>query len=208
MPSPSFFSPEVRAEAAAAVKDLESKSGAEVVIAVRLRSGSYRHCDYLFGFLLSLAALGAVLLVPQPFRAITLPIDVVLTFALGAVLSAYSPFLERVLATSAFKREQVQTAARAAFYDLRVSHTCKRTGILVYLSLLERRAEVVCDSGIDRAQMAEAWERALGGINAAARAREPAAFLAAVRGLGAPLSSGCPRRADDANELPDEMSAP
>ncbi len=208
MPSPSFFSTGVRAEAAAAVKDVESKSGAEIVIAVRLRSGSYRHCDYLFGFLLALAALGAILLVPQPFGAITLPIDVVLAFGLGAAMSAHSPLLERLLASSAFKREQVQTAARAAFYDLRVSHTRGRTGVLIYLSLLERRAEVVCDSGIDRAELGEVWERALAEIAAAARAREPAGFLAAVRGLGASLSIACPRQADDINELPDEMSAP
>lgn len=208
MPSQSFFSPKVRSGAAAAVRDVEARTSAEIVIAVRLRSGTYRHCDYLVGFLFALAALVAILFVSHSFSPVTIPLDLAMAFAVGAVLSAYSPPLERLFAARAAKREQVQTAARAAFYDLRVSQTRGRTGVLVYLSLLERRAEVVCDSGIDRVQLGEPWERALDGLNAAMRSLDPEAVFAAVRGLGAPLAGRYPRAPDDINELPDEMSAP
>ncbi len=131
-----------------------------------------------------------------------------LAFASGALISAHLPALERLLAARATKRDQVQTAARAAFYDLRVSQTHRRTGVLVYVSLLERRAEVVCDSGVDRALLGEAWEKVLAGLNTAVRALDPKAVLGAVRALGPPLAACYPRQAGDVNELPDEMSAP
>lgn len=208
MPSPSFFSSEVRSQAAEAVKAIEAQTSAEIVVAVRLRSGSYRHCDYLVGFVLSLATLGGILLAPHTFRPAAVVLDLALAFALGAVVSAHSPFLERLLAASSTKRDQVQTAARAAFYDLRVSQTSGRTGVLVYVSLLERRAEVVCDSGIDRALLGEPWEQALSGLGAAVRTLDPKAVFGAVQALGPPLAARYPRQAGDVNELPDEMSAP
>lgn len=208
MSTKSFFNAEVRSEAAAAVKEVEAQSSAEMVIAVRLRSGSYRHCDYLVGFLLALAALWGILLVPEPFRPATVVLDLALAFGLGAFVSSRSPFLERLFASRASKREQVQTSARAAFYDLRVSHTHGRTGVLVYVSLLERRAEVLCDSGVERALLGEAWERALTALGSAVRSQEPKAVFEAVRALGPLLAASCPRRAGDVNELPDEMSAP
>src|SRR5438045_3928208 len=63
---------------------------------------------------------------------------------LGAVLAELLParLIERGL------RERVLAAARAAFVELGVHRTRARTGVLVYVSVRERRVELVCDVAV------------------------------------------------------------
>src|SRR5208282_5063169 len=89
--------------------------------------------------------------------------------------------------------EQVRMAARAAFVQQGVSRTRGRTGILVFVSMLERRVELVVDVGVD-AKLLEAQGQAL----AASMKRGPdfEAFVAGVRALGPALSGALRRSAD------------
>ena len=41
----------------AAVREIEAKTNAEIVVAVRGRSGTYRHADYLFGAIVAFIGL-------------------------------------------------------------------------------------------------------------------------------------------------------
>ena len=74
-----YFTDAARAQAATTVQAIESRTAAEVVIAVNARSGHYRHTDYLAGFGVSLAALVAMLYLPQEFPLETFPVGVALS---------------------------------------------------------------------------------------------------------------------------------
>lgn len=203
----SFYEDSAKAAAKATVEAIEDQTSAEVVIALRKCSGSYRAADYLFGAVLALATLVLILVLPGSFRMVAVPIDLVVAFVLGAWLSSKSATVRRLLTSPGQRREQVQAAAKVAFVDQGVSRTTGRWGILVYLSMLERDAEVVADVGLDLAAMGEEWPKAVAAIREAVGRMDFEGFRASALALGPLLGKAHPHRDDDVNELPDEVSA-
>jgi putative membrane protein len=202
-----FFRPETREKAADAVREVESQTCAEIVIALRRSSGNYRQADLLFGFVAALVTLGAILLVPQPFDPAALPLNQIVGFVIGAALCAWTPRLRRALLPNSLLRANVRSAARAAFYELGVSRTRARSGVLVFVSVFEQRVELVPDVGIDLVAIGERWDRIGEELDRAVRARDVEALLAGIRALGPALAESHPRSIDDVNELCDEVSA-
>jgi putative membrane protein len=202
-----FTDKAARAEVASAIRAVESATSAEVVVAVRARSGHYRHTDYLVGFAFSFVALLFFLFDPHEFEIDWMPVDTLVAFALGTLLSVgFSP-LRRVLTSRKLMRENVRTAARATFVDLKIAKTSGRTGILVFVSSFERRVEVVPDIGVDPVVLGPGFERAVSELDLALRRRASfVSFVEALRALGPILGRALPRTADDVNELPDEPS--
>src|SRR3954467_14853211 len=81
----------------AAIREIEAKTNAEIVVAVRGRSGTYRHADYVFGAIVSLAGLLFVLFSPFDFHAYWIPIDVIVLFVAGAFVSSRGDRIRRLL---------------------------------------------------------------------------------------------------------------
>jgi putative membrane protein len=208
MGTSAFTDKAAKAEVARAIREIERATSAEVVVAVRPSSGHYRHTDYLVGFALSFAALLVFLFDSHEFSIEWMPLDTAVAFALGAYLSASFPLLRRALTSRRLMRVNVQTAARATFFDLGIGKTAGRTGILVYVSMFEKLVEVVADVGIDRAVLGPSFLSAVTALDAAlAHGTSFPRFTAALRALGPILGKTLPRLADDINELPDEPHA-
>lgn len=201
-----FLGEASKARCKAAVEAVEARTAAELLVAVRPWSGFYGHADYLAGAGAAFVVLLALLFLPQPFEIVTMPFEVAGAFALGAFLASRSPRVRRVLTSPAHRRDRVAAAARAAFVDLGVSRTRGRTGVLVFVSLLERDVEVVADVGVDLARLEARWEAALVELRDAVRDRADVdRFVRALEALGPLFSEILPRSADDVNELPDEV---
>ncbi len=206
--SHAFFEEATRKRAAEVVAAIESKTAAEVVVSVRATSGDYRHVDYLCGALLAFIALVVMLYVPQEIPLVLFPAGVLLAFAMGAWLGVALPGVRRRLLSRKLIESQVRMAARAAFVELGVSRTSRRTGILVFVSTLERRVEVIPDLAVDPSKLGAEWQQALDALSAAvATSSSPDTFFEALRRLEAPLASALPRFEDDVNELPDMPGA-
>jgi putative membrane protein len=202
-----FTDKAAKAEVASAIRTIETLTSAEVVVAVRPRSGHYRHTDYLVGFALSFAALLVFLFDSHEFSIDWMPVDTLVAFALGSILSAAVPALRRALTSRKLMRSNVHTASRAAFVDLKIARTSARTGILVFVSTFERGVEVVPDIGVDPIVLGPAFAESVRALEAALRGRRSfPTFLEALRSLGPILGKALPRSADDVNELPDEPS--
>jgi putative membrane protein len=207
MSEASFYAESAKGATRDAVKEIEARTSAEIVVALRRVSGSYRDADYLAGFLLAIVTLFVMLFAEHGFPLLSFPATMIGAFVAGAFFSTSVAPLRRALTQPARRRAQVGAAARAAFVDLGISRTTGRSGILVFVSLLEREVEVVADIGVDPVLLGEDWTRAVATLRASMR---PAptfdAFRAALLGLAAPLEQGMPRAADDVNELPDEVA--
>jgi putative membrane protein len=99
------------------------------------------------------------------------------------------------------RRRAVQFFSAAA--DKR---TVGRTGVLLYLSLLERRAEIVADEAINSKVKPEIWGEAMAVLISDVRAGRPAEGMAgAVRMIGDVLAEHFPKSGSDTNELPDRL---
>ncbi len=200
-----FFAEGTRQRAGDAVRAVEAQTSAEVVVAVRRTCGDYRAADYHAGFVALALVVAYMLVVPQLFSLGQIALNGVAAFAFGAILSANVAPLRRLLVRRATFERNVTTAARAAFYELGISRTSGRNGILVFLSTFERSAVVVPDIGVEPEALGDDYRDAVAAIGAAAHRHDLDAFLGAIESLGPALGRLMPRAADDVNELPDEV---
>jgi uncharacterized membrane protein len=98
---------------------------------------------------------------------------------------------------------QVEAAARAAFYDLGISKTHRRTGLLVFAAMYENAVVLVPDAAVEKKAVLD-LSGARAELERAVAARDLDGFLKGLEQLGAPLEKTMPRKAGDENELPDE----
>ena len=102
---------------------------------------------------------------------------------------------------------QVGERALRCFAEQGLTRTRGRTGILIFVSLLERRVVVLADEGIDRAlDPDESWQAvvdlAVAGLRSGAAAE---GIEAAVRRCGAILARHLPPPAPNPDELPNAL---
>ena len=185
------------------VKQIETKTDAELVLIVRARSGSYRAADYLFATLLAFATLLFLIFAPINFHEYWAPIDVALIFAIGAFVSSRSNIIRRLFTTEAFRRGLVRTGAAAMFYEAGIANTHAEMGVLIYVSILERQLELIADRGVLQGVNALAWNQALSNLREAGRLPQPQTLQIALEKLGELLAKHLPATGDNPNELPD-----
>jgi putative membrane protein len=200
-----FFREDAKRNTALAVKKVEAHTSAEVVVAVRRRSGDYRVAAYHLGFVLGGAVVLFLLITPERFSVAEIALDGALGFGLGLLVAFNVSAVLRACVREKVLSERVRDAAHAAFFDLGISRTTGRNGVLVFVSTFEQRALVVTDFGIDTARLEPAWSEACADLTQAVKRRDVPAFDAAVERLGPILAALMPRSSDDVNELPDEV---
>ncbi len=188
---------------AQAVRDIEKTTDAEIVIVVRGRSGSYRHADYLSGSILAFIGLLFVLFSPFDFHTYWVPFDVAALFVIGAFVSSRSDMIRRLLTREGSRSKAARAGAAAIFYEAGIANTHAENGLLVYLSLLERRLEIIADRGILRAVPALPWNHAVFELKKVGRKPEPDSFTQSVRELGKLLAQNMPATGENPNELAD-----
>lgn len=204
----SYFLPEAKTAVRAAIAEFESHTSAELVVAVRDRSGHYKDADYLVGFVFALAGLCVFLFHPAPFRNEWFPLEMTILFVLGALFSSQVPALRRLLLSGKRLEANVKNAARAAFVDLGISKTRGRTGILVFVSAFERRVELVCDIGAGLQTLGPAFQEKFAQLHQIVGNGESIErFLSVLKELGPLAGKALPHRDDDIDELSNEVSA-
>ena len=98
--------------------------------------------------------------------------------------------------------------ARAVFATLGMHRTAARNGVLIYVSIEDRKLAVVGDTGVDAHVPATFWTQVCADLATHLRAgRARQGLIGAVRDVGEALRQGFPRSPDDRNELPDDLSA-
>ena len=198
-----FFQADAKKRTGSTIKAIEAKTSVEVVVALRHRVAEYRATDLMFGFVCSIAALGALWFSPNTYAVERMPFEMLGAFVIGAAMSAFIGPLRRAMTPRTPVLRQVEMAARAAFYDLGISKTHRRSGLLVFVALYERTVVLVPDAAVDKKALLE-LASAKTAMETAAAAHDLDAFLKALELLTAPLEKAMPRKAGDENELPDE----
>jgi len=188
---------------AKAVRDIEKCTDAELVIVVHGRSGSYRHADYLFGALVAFVGLLFVLFSPFSFHVFWIPFDVLALFVAGAFVSSRGDWIRRLLTTRKFRTQAARTGAAAMFYEAGIANTRAENGLLIYLSLLERRLEVFADRGVLKAVPPLKWNNAVYELKKIARQPDPETLVKALRDVGNLLAEHLPPTGENPNELAD-----
>lgn len=188
---------------AGCIQEIERNTDAELVVIVRARSASYASADYLFGFSLAFVVLLVILFAPFSFPEYWVPIDVAVAFVIGSIISWRSNALRRLFSKKNFRNKSVRTAAAAMFYEAGVANTNAEMGVLIYLSLLERRLELIADRGVLKMVPANDWNQELFELHNVGKTPNPKTFQAAIQRFGIVLAEHVPATGENPNELPD-----
>ena len=122
----------------------------------------------------------------------------------GWVLSGFWLFRRWVL-TAAQMRKAVDLKTKVLFVETGLSQTRDRTGVLILVSLFERRVQILADQGIHSKVPNGFWDTE---VNQIVQSIHDGNFIrglsAVIHQIGDKLSENFPRKADDRNELSNE----
>jgi putative membrane protein len=196
-----------KAVLAEAIREIEAKSRAEIVMVVRGRSDTYDGGPVLLAAAAAFGVLAFTLFSDWEFSLLAIGTLPLLAALVVVAAARFIPSVERGLSSRARRRQAVEQAARATFVERGVGHTRERTGVLVCVSRLEREAVVVPDKGITDVIAPDAWAGAVAEIHrvAATAPGDGRAMAEALRAMGARLARAVPARADDVDELPNAV---
>ena len=207
-----------------AVAEAELTTSGEIVTVLADRSDGYSDVVLVYAAGMAFTAMSVFAALPRPFLDLW---DALIggwghdwstgelasmTIALGLVAFAASwvalsfDALRFALVPKPVKAARARNAAVRHFKVGAESRTHGRTGVLLYLSLDEHRAEIVADRAINEKVAPEAWGEAMAALIDAIRAGQAGDGLAeAIRQVGIILAAHFPRDDDDVNELPDRL---
>jgi putative membrane protein len=129
----------------------------------------------------------------------------VLKFTAVLLILKWMP-LRLALTPAATKHRRVRRRAVTVFRAAAERRTTGRTGILIYLSMAERRAEIVADEAILKVTDEHTWGEAMAALLEHVREGRPGdGIVAAIERVGVVLAEHFPRSAEDVNEIPDKL---
>ena len=199
-----IVSKEDRGRIGAAVKAAEAKTSGEIFVVVAQQSDDYRFIPILWATLVALieplALIYATSLPASIIYAMQLAAFVILAFVLSL------PSVRPQVVPSAIKHARAKALAVQLFLAHGLHTTEARTGVLIFVSLAERHAEIVADTGIASRVDQKTWDAAMAALVAEIRAGRLAdGLLAAIDATGAVLAKHFPRGIGDRDELPNEL---
>lgn len=199
-----FISKQDQARIGEAIVAAERKTSGEIVAVLSGESASYLHVPFLWAALIAL-------IVPWPLVYFTWwPVQWIYLVQLSVFLAILLLTLPRrvryALVPASVKRERAHRRAVEQFLVQNLHTTAGRTGVLIYVSVAERHAEIIADTGIDAKVPKGTWQAIVDDLTsniAAGRAGE--GFIHAVERSGDLLAQHFPPGTHDPNELPNHL---
>lgn len=208
----------------AAVTAAERRSDGEIVAVAAVRSDGYHDVAAHYAVLGMLIVPAAIAVLPQGWidwaagltlgwnaqftrgaLMVALFVLLALAFLISRLILAYMP-LRMALTPGRTKTRRVHRRAIELFRTGCEFKTRGRTGVLLYLSLLEHRAEIVADKTIADQVEPEIWGEAMAVLIDEVKAGRPGEGMAkAVAKIGDVLERVLPKTLEDPNELPDRL---
>ena len=207
-----------------AVALAESRTAGEIVTVVADRSDGYSDVAFAWSALVSFTALALFALFPDVYLGllervlggwnhewtnrevlgIATALAIVKFLAVWAILH-WQP-LRFFLVPPPIKTSRALGRAIDLFKVGAERRTHGRTGILIYLSMREHRAEIVADEAIASKVTPETWGEAMAAmLEHIKQGRCVDGMIAAVGKVGEVLAEHFPRAENDTNELPDRL---
>lgn len=198
----------------AAVQSAEKRTRGEIVPMVVPASARYRDASYLAGLILALVTLALLLSLDYgwgPWGGTAhhpgwIVLSALAAYALGSFIGRH-PAVIRLLTSEERMAMKVRLRSERAFYQHGLHKTKEGTGILILVSLLEHRAQILADQAIDQRVPPGTWEALLQYLISGIRSGRPTpALCQVIAQCGNLLAVHFPiRDGANPNELPDDL---
>lgn len=199
-----LFTVEEEARITEAITRAERTTSGEIVAVIAVESDSYLYAPFLWAAILAL-------IVPWPFIYFTwLPVQwiyvVQLLSFLLILLLTLPPSVRMRLIPRSVQRLRAHRRAVEQFLVQNLHTTTGRTGVLIFVSVAERYAEVLADTGIDAKVPPGTWQSIVDDLTAKiGDGRAADGFISAIDAAGAHLARHFPPGTVDPNELPNHL---
>jgi putative membrane protein len=205
MKAEKFFNEAEQARIRQAVIDAESKTAGEIVPMLVTSSARYTEVELLGTITGLFLGLLAEWFWSDPWGSHFFNLWPVIGATVGFVLCRI-PRIKRLLLAKSRIAEAVHTLALASFAQHGLHYTRDHTGILILVSLLEHRVEVLADRGINEKVQAGTWQEIVTIVTNGLKSKQAAdAYCRAIQRCGEILAAHFPRRPDDKDELPNPL---
>ncbi|WP_347304342.1 TPM domain-containing protein [Croceibacterium sp. TMG7-5b_MA50] len=219
-----YLTPEEHTRVSAAVAAAEAHTSGEIVTIVADRSDGYTDVALAWAALIAFAVLALLPFIAAPaldalaifhggwnvaweapgIFAAAAAIGIV-SFLIALGVQAWFP-LRMALVPGSIRTDRAEDRAIQLFKVGAERRTTGRTGVLIYLSMQEHRAEIVADEAINALVPPDTWGAAMSALLAPMKdGRIADGMVAGVEQVGAVLAQHFPRADDDRNELPDRL---
>jgi putative membrane protein len=198
------------ARIAEAIRAAEENTAGEIYCVVAKRSdGYFFSAAMMVTISILVISLAVAFFLETWWLTMRLPVFVsaqLLALAAALALVYALPGLRIRLAPRRWQYVRSHDNALKQFLARNVHLTAERTGVLIFVSLAERYAEIVADAGIDAKVPQDMWDSIVAGlIDDARNGRLADGFVTAVAAVGALLAEHFPVGPDDINELDDHL---
>jgi putative membrane protein len=201
---PAALTEEEHASLSREIRDAEAATSGQIYVVVAHSPDMFRLVPILWAALFALILAWALDLGTELSTSMILSLQALGFIAAAVLLSA--PVLRYRIVPAVIAEDAAHRAALAQFMAHGVHLTSARTGVLIYVSLLPRRIEILADSGIHTRVGQAIWDEAVARLAAEIRTGPLGEALAhAIRDLGALLAVHFPRPLGDRNELPNRV---
>ena len=196
------LSSEQQAAIRAAVSKAESHTSGEIVPLLVAQSDDYREAASQAAAVIA-AALALALIIHDTSVWFFLPTAFVIYFPILALVRRL-PLFKLAFTPAARVSEIVRQQAMRVFYEKGLHRTRDGNGILIFISLLERKVWILGDRGINAVIPPERWVALASALSSGIRQGQlTEALVGVIAETGDILRQHFPSRHDDVNELPD-----
>jgi len=207
-PAQTFLSRAEQEQVSTTVREVEKTTSGEIVPMIVGRSHEYPMATTLCTLTLSLPLalllthlLGSYLWLGSQNMWLFLGFLLLLGFGLWPMIARLPRLQCHFLNPREVERE-VREGALAAFYAEKLYKTADENGILLYISVLERKVWILADSGINSKIDPETWKAVVSKLTAGIRQGQRCqAICNAIRETGDILGHHFPHQRDDRDEL-------
>ena len=194
-----------------AINEAEAHTTGEIVVVAAHASDDYIHVPIYVatGFAMSVPLLfwlyGEYDPWAQPIGEWSKFLTQLVAFIVTAVVFSWSG-LRRAITPWRLMRKYAHRNAAAQFLASNISHTRKHTGVLIFVSLLERYVEVIGDEAIAAKLSASDWQKIIDEMVSLLKEKHSCdALVLGVQHAGALLAKHFPAKSHATNELPNRF---
>ena len=204
-----YLSEEDIRKVSVAVQEAEAKTSGEIVPVIVRRSSTIGHVPLSLTLLFLVAALFVEfptkdLLFVQPWIYVW-PFLAVAFFFIAQFFSR-STRIQRMLTPNHDEVVQVHQRAQLEFFLNRVNMTSSSTGILIFISVMERKAVILADQGIAQKIKPETWQKLVNNLTYRLRQGQwSQGLMTAIHECGDILTTHFPIESHDQNELSNQL---
>ncbi|PIE98815.1 MAG: hypothetical protein CR988_01540 [Treponema sp.] len=203
-----------------AVLDAEKKTNGEIAVAVIGQSQAYSVFELFWAFIVGLFVVFALTVFVEPIYAWLstfswtpsvrfIPIFFILIFTVVVAVLFFlfnTPTIDRLIIPKTVKNREVYYRALRHFVESGVYKTKERSGILIFISVMERRVIVLADEGISSKIEQSEWNRICDNLIAKIKAKQAEdGICEAVVSCSELLEEHFPAKAINPNELTDGL---